>query len=81
MSPRFGWAWPNGACYIVEVDGGTSAYQHDATIRIPTAGRGRAAYPDKPSNLRALASAAGQRALRTVTWRTGTKTTARRAAQ
>ena len=44
---------------------------------MPTDGRrGRAAYPDKPSNLRTLALAAGQQALRTITWRTGTKSTA-----
>ncbi len=65
-----------GLSYIVEVDGSTSAHPHDATPRLPTDGsRGRAAYPDKPSNLRALAMAAGHRALRTITWRTGTKTT------
>ena len=66
-----------GLCYIVEVDGTTSAHPHDATPRMPAgSGRGRAAYPDKPSNLRTLALAAGQQALRTITWRTGTKSTA-----
>lgn len=66
-----------GLSYIVEVDGGTSAHPHDAAPRMPAGGaRGRAAYPDKPSNLRTLALAAGQQALRTITWRTGTKTTA-----
>src|SRR5213080_5571317 len=41
-----------GLSYIVEVDGGTSAHPHDATPRMPAhGGRGRAAYPDKPSNL------------------------------
>jgi SRSO17 transposase len=66
-----------GLCYIVEVDATTSAHPHDAIPRLPTDGRrGRAAYPDKPSNLRTLALAAGQQALRTITWRTGTKSTA-----
>src|SRR5438552_4115419 len=62
-----------GLSYIVEVDGGTSAHPHDATPRMPTDGRrGRATYPDKPSNLRALAIAAGRQALRTITSRTAT---------
>jgi len=65
-----------GLSYIVEVEGTASAYPHDATPRLPAGGRGRAAYPDKPTNLRALAIAAGQQALRTITWRTGTKPTA-----
>jgi len=66
-----------GLSYIVEVDGTTSAHPHDAIPRMPAGGaRGRAAYPDKPSNLRTLALAAGQQALRTITWRTGTKSTA-----
>jgi SRSO17 transposase len=69
-----------GLCYIVEVDGGTSAYPQEATPRMPAYnGRGRpprGVYPDKHSNLRVLALAAGQQALRTITWRTGTKSTA-----
>jgi SRSO17 transposase len=65
-----------GLSYIVEVEGTASAHPHDATPRLPAGGRGRAAYPDKPANLRALALAAGQQALRTITWRTGTKATA-----
>ena len=66
-----------GLSYIVEVEATASAYPHDALPRMPADGRrGRAAYPDKPSNLRALALAAGKRALRTITWRTGTKSTA-----
>jgi SRSO17 transposase len=65
-----------GLSYIVEVDATTSAQPHDATPRMPAHGRrGRAANPDKPSNLRALAMAAGQQTLRTITWRTATKTT------
>jgi len=66
-----------GLSYIVEVDGATSAQPHDATPQLPADGRpGRGAYPDKPANLRELAMAAGQQALRTITWRTGTKSTA-----
>jgi SRSO17 transposase len=64
-----------GLSYIVEVEGTASAYPHDATPRLPAGGRGRAAYPDKPANLRALAMAAGQQTARTITWRTGTKAT------
>jgi SRSO17 transposase len=68
-----------GLSYIVEVDGSTSAYSHDATPQTPPyQGRGRPprpAYPDKHTNLRALALTAGQQKLRTVTWRTGTKAT------
>jgi SRSO17 transposase len=69
-----------GLCYIVEVDGSTSAYPHDAAPQTPAyGGRGRPprpAYPDKHTNLPALAMAAGQQALRTITWRKGTKATA-----
>jgi SRSO17 transposase len=75
-----------GLSYIVEVDPTTSAYPHDATPQTPPyGGRGRPsrpAYPGKHTNLRALALAAGQQTLRTITWRHGTKATAdnRRAA-
>src|SRR5262249_20304072 len=66
-----------GLSYIVEVDAATSAHPHEATPRLPTDGRrGRATYPDKPSNLRALALSAGKQALRTITWRTATTSTA-----
>jgi SRSO17 transposase len=69
-----------GLSYIVEVDGSTSAYPGEATPRIPAySGRGRqprAVYPDKHTNLRTLAVAAGQDKLRTITWRTGTKASA-----
>src|SRR5579859_7740697 len=65
-----------GLSYIVEVEGTASAHPHDAAPRLPAGGRGRAAYPDKPTNLRTLAMAAGPQALRTITWRTGTKPTA-----
>jgi SRSO17 transposase len=68
-----------GLSYIVEVDGSTSAYPHDAVPQTaPYTGRGRPprpAYPDKHTNLRALAMAAGQDKLRTITWRKGTKAT------
>ncbi len=68
-----------GLSYVVEVDGTTSAYPHDAVPQTPAyTGRGRPprpAYPDKHTNLRALAMAAGQQKLRTITWRTGTKAT------
>ncbi|MBO0885439.1 MAG: IS701 family transposase [Mycobacterium sp.] len=59
-----------GMSYIVEVDGSTSAYPHDLVPQTPPYhGRGRPprpAYPDKHTNLRALALAAGQPALRTI---------------
>src|SRR5205823_3085653 len=64
-----------GLFCVVEVEGTASAYPHDATPRLPAGARGRAAYPDKPANLRALAMAAGQQTARTITWRTGTKAT------
>ena len=63
----------------MEVDASTSAYPHHAmpqTARYQGRGRPpRPAYPDKPTNLRALAMAAGQQTLRTITWRHGTRTT------
>jgi SRSO17 transposase len=69
-----------GLSYIVEVDPTTSAHPHDAVPQTPAyGGRGRPpmpAYPGKHTNLRALAMAAGQRGLRTITWRKGTKATA-----
>jgi SRSO17 transposase len=69
-----------GLSYIVEVDGSTSAYPHDAVPQTPAySGRGRPprpGYRDKHANLRALAVAAGLDKLRTITWRNGTKATA-----
>jgi len=69
-----------GLSYIVEVDGSASAYPPDAVPQTPAySGRGRPprpGYPDKHANLRALAVAAGQDKLRTITWRNGTKATA-----
>jgi SRSO17 transposase len=68
-----------GFTYVVEVDPTATAYPADAVpVERPYRGRGRypaPAYPDKPSSLRALVLAAGRRACRRITWRTGTKTT------
>ena len=70
-----------GLRYAVAVKGTTSAYPADA---VPTtlaySGRGRPPVPryrDAPANLVGLAVAAGRRALRTVTWRRGSRKTAR----
>jgi SRSO17 transposase len=66
--------------YVLEVDPTASAYPHDAVPVTPTySGRGRPpapGYPSKPVSLRELALAAGRGALRQVTWRHGTKTSA-----
>jgi SRSO17 transposase len=68
-----------GFDYVLEVDPTASAHAETAVpVAAPYAGRGRPpapGYPDKPSNLRALALAAGRGALRQVTWRTGTRST------
>lgn len=69
-----------GLDYVLEVDPTASAHPGDAVpVTPPYNGRGRPpvpGYPDKPSNLRALALAAGRGALRQVTWRRGTKRSA-----
>jgi SRSO17 transposase len=61
--------------YVVQVKGTTSAHPGDALPVTPAyQGRGRppkARYPDKPSNLRALALANGAQAALPVTWREG----------
>jgi SRSO17 transposase len=66
-----------GLRYVVAVKPTTSAQPGDAQpVRPPYNGRGRppaAHYPDAPSNLRDLALTAGRPALRTVTWRHGTR--------
>lgn len=61
--------------YVVQVKGSTSAHPADATLVTPRyGGIGRPPkprYPDKPTNLRALALAAGPDAAQPVTWREG----------
>ena len=68
-----------GLRYVVAVKPTTSAYPGTAVpVRPPYQGRGRPPsprYPDDPTNLRTLALAAGRSALRTVTWRHGTRAT------
>jgi SRSO17 transposase len=68
-----------GLRYVVAVKPTTSAHPDDAvSVRPPYQGRGRppaARYPNDPTNLRALALAAGRTALKTVTWRYGTRMT------
>jgi len=65
--------------YVLQVKGVTSAY--GAQVRphaTDYAGRGRRPrerYREKPSSLKALALAAGQEALQTVSWREGTRGT------
>lgn len=64
--------------YVVAVKAATSAHPGDAVpATAPRSGRrGRPPtprYPDKPSNLQALAVAAGPAAARGVTWREGTR--------
>lgn len=70
-----------GFTYVVQVAATISAYPHDARPVHPAySGRGRPpkpGYPDAPSNLRDLAIAAGRAACRAVTWRQGTRKTAR----
>ena len=64
--------------YVVAVKGATSAYTSDAAPQTaPYAGRGRprtARYRDAHQSCRDLGVAAGRAALKTVTWRHGTKT-------
>jgi SRSO17 transposase len=66
--------------YVVAAKAATSAHPGDAAPAAPPRpGRGRPPmprYPDKPSNLEALALAAGPAAARGVTWREGSKATA-----
>jgi len=66
-----------GYAYVVAVKETTSAHPEQAQpTLIPTSGRGRPAKPryrDDPSNLRALAIAAGKDACVEVTWRYGTR--------
>jgi SRSO17 transposase len=66
-----------GLPYVLAVKATTSAYPADAEpVAPPYTGRGRPPVPryrDTPSNLAALATAAGRRALRRVTWRHGTR--------
>ncbi|WSX06401.1 IS701 family transposase [Streptomyces sp. NBC_00987] len=68
-----------GLAYAVAVKGSTSAYPGDAVPQHPPySGQGRPpgpAYPDPHTTLRQLALDAGRSALRTITWRQGSKTT------
>jgi SRSO17 transposase len=61
--------------YVVQVKGATSAHPADAAPVTPAYnGTGRPPkprYPDKPTNLRALALAAGPDAARPISWREG----------
>lgn len=61
--------------YVVQVKGATSAHPADAAPVTPAyKGTGRPPkprYPDKPTNLRALALAAGPDAARPISWREG----------
>ncbi len=64
--------------YVLAVKATTSAHPGAAVpVTAPYSGRGRpprSGYPDKPTNLRDLALAAGRKSRRQVTWRHGTKT-------
>jgi SRSO17 transposase len=66
-----------GLPYVVAVKGSTSAYPAEAVPTTPAfRGQGRppvSRYRDAPTNLTALALAAGRRALRRVTWRHGSR--------
>jgi SRSO17 transposase len=68
-----------GYSYVVACKEITSAHAADAMPELPAStGRGRPPkprYPDTPSNLRALALAAGRDNLVEVTWRNGTRKT------
>jgi SRSO17 transposase len=68
-----------GFDYVLEVDPTATAQPGGAApVARPYSGRGRPptpVYPDEPVTLRQLALAAGRRACRQVTWRTGTRTT------
>ena len=67
--------------YVVAVKGTTSAYSAEAVPTAPPySGRGRPPTPryrDDPTNLAALALAAGRGALRRITWRHGSRKTTR----
>ena len=68
-----------GRTYVVAVKPTTSAYPADAAPELVAySGRGRRPLPryrEDPADLEALALAAGRSALRSVTWRHGTRTT------
>jgi SRSO17 transposase len=68
-----------GRDYVLAVTPTASAYPGEAMPEpVAHTGRGRPprpCYPQHPSSLKALALAAGRRALRPVTWRHGTKKT------
>lgn len=70
-----------GLSYVLAVKATTSAYPAEARPTTPPyRGRGRPPVPryhEDPTNLAALALAAGRRALRRVTWRHGTRTNTR----
>ena len=70
-----------GVPYVVAVKATTSAYPADTVPEAPTyTGRGRPPTPryrDDPTNLAALALAAGRGTLRRITWRHGSRRTAR----
>jgi SRSO17 transposase len=70
-----------GLPYVLAVKGTTSAYPAAAGPTTPAyTGRGRPPAPryrDDPTNLAALALTAGRRALRTITWRHGSRKNAR----
>jgi SRSO17 transposase len=70
-----------GLSYVVAVKGTTSAYPVDAVpVAPPYTGRGRPSTPryrDDPATLAGLVMAAGRRVLRRVTWRHGSRKTAR----
>ncbi|WP_346842851.1 transposase [Rhodococcus sp. A14] len=66
-----------GIDYVVAVRGAASAYPGDAVFEAPPySGRGRPPtprYPGPAASCRDLVLAAGRKALRTVTWRRGSK--------
>lgn len=68
-----------GLAYVLQVDPTATAHPGDAVPTTPSwVGRGRPPtprYPDQHVTLRDLALAAGRRACRRVTWRTGSKKT------
>jgi SRSO17 transposase len=68
-----------GFAYVLEVDPTATAHPAAAApVARPYSGRGRPpvpVYPDEPVTLRELAVAAGRRACRQVTWRTGSRAT------
>ena len=68
-----------GLSYVLQVDPTATAHPADARpLTRSYTGRGRPpapAYPDPPSTFRELTLAAGRRACRRITWRTGTNKT------